>query len=343
MSEIAPNPEQLELQRLGIELEAVFMPHYRKQRDDFYRDAARPDTNAASARFVHYTTAEAALNIIKDKRIWMRNTLCMADYREVQHGFDILQRFFSDQAKISSFRATLDACVPGAADEALGLFNQCWNDIRLHTYITSISEHHPKEDFHGRLSMWRGFGNQSNPRVALVLNVPWFSGASQALNVLFSPVAYLTEEEIHNQIFLVMENVTKKSAWLANVKREFVVNSVFLMLLTGVTCLKHEGFREEREWRGIYSPHRTPSAHMKSSPKTINGVPQLIYELPLDERVAPELAGLEFSRVFDRLIVGPTQYAWPMFEAFRDALDKAGVPPEAEQQRIFISGIPIRS
>ena len=61
MSETAPDEEQLELQKLGIELESVFMPHYRKQRDDVYRDPARPDTNAASARFVHYTTAEAAL------------------------------------------------------------------------------------------------------------------------------------------------------------------------------------------------------------------------------------------------------------------------------------------
>jgi hypothetical protein len=115
------------------------------------------------------------------------------------------------------------------------------------------------------------------------------------------------------------------------------------MLLTGVTCLKHEGFREEREWRAIYAPNRNASELLKSSPKVINGVPQIVYELPLDERESPQLGGLEFSRVFDRLIIGPTQFAWPMFWAFRDALDKAGVPQDAEQQRIFVSGIPIRS
>ena len=72
-------------------------------------------------------------------------------------------------------------------------------------------------------------------------------------------------------------------------------------------------------------------------------MPQLVYELPLDKRVAPEVGGLEFSQVFDRLIIGPAQFDWPMYEAFRAALDKAGVPPEAKQQRIFVSGIPIRS
>jgi hypothetical protein len=343
MNPISPTPEQLERQKLGIKLEGIFMPTARKQRDDFYRNALTPETHADSARFVHYTTAEAALSIVSNKRIWMRNTLCMTDYREVQHGFEMLQKFFSNEQKTAEFRAALDACVPGAADEAFNMFNQWWNDIRFHTYITSISEHHPKEDTHGRLSMWRGFGTQSNPRVALVLNIPWFTGASQALNVLFSPVAYPTEEETHAQIYTVIRNISASCEFLRSVGREFVVNSVFIMLMTGVTCLKHEGFREEREWRAIYAPHRNPSAYMKPASKVIHGVPQIVYELPFDETVAPEVAGLEFSRVFDRLIIGPTQYAWPMYEAFRDALDKAGVPPEAEQQRIFVSGIPIRS
>jgi hypothetical protein len=81
---------------------------------------------------------------------------------------------------------------------------------------------------------------------------------------------------------------------------------------------------------------------MQSSIKVIGGVPQRIYELPVDETVAPTLAGLEFSRIFDRLIIGPSQYPLPMCEAFAAALTKAGVPQEPAKQRLFISGIPIR-
>jgi hypothetical protein len=65
---------------------------------------------------------------------------------------------------------------------------------------------------------------------------------------------------------------------------------------------------------------------MKSCTKVIQNVPQLVYEL-----------------LFDRLIIGPTQYEWAMCEAFRKALDGAGVSPETDRQRIFVSGIPIRS
>jgi hypothetical protein len=47
------------------------------------------------------------------------------------------------------------------------------------------------------------------------------------------------------------------------------------------------------------------------------------------------------TRLFDRLIVGPTLYPWPMYEAFVDALVKAGVADV--DKRSFASGIPIRA
>ena len=82
---------------------------------------------------------------------------------------------------------------------------------------------------------------------------------------------------------------------------------------------------------------------MESSIEVVGGVPQVIYKIPLDVKVSPALADLEFSRIFDRLIIGPSQYPWPMIEAFKTALAEAGVEPETDKQRIFVSGIPIRS
>ena len=208
-------------------------------------------------RFVHYTSAEAALGIIKSKRIWMRNTTCMADYREVQHGFEILRKFFSEKPKTDAFVAALDVCVPGAAMEAINLFDQWWQNIQLNTYITSISEHHPKEDLHGRLSMWRAFGG-STARVALVITLPWFSGGAEALNVIFSPVSYLTEDEAHEVIQTVIKNIGINSDFLRSIDHQRIVATVFTMLRAGVICLKHEGFREEREWRVIFSSYTSP-------------------------------------------------------------------------------------
>ncbi len=83
---------------LTRKLEGIFMPEARKIRDAFY---------ANSRRFVHYTSADAALKIIKTKRLWMRNTTCMIDYREVEHGFEMFRSFFSNEEKRRARRSAL--------------------------------------------------------------------------------------------------------------------------------------------------------------------------------------------------------------------------------------------
>jgi len=92
------SPEQIQI---TLKLESIFMPHARKQRDEIYKKQTgfEGGVSREPIRFVHYTSAEAALRIITGKRIWMRNTTCMTDYREVQHGFEILRKFFSDKPK----------------------------------------------------------------------------------------------------------------------------------------------------------------------------------------------------------------------------------------------------
>ena len=78
--------------------------------DIFYPHAARARRRMieSQGRFVHYTTAANALNIIRSKRVWMRNTTCMADYREVQHGCDALNRYFNDAAHKEAFSAAVN-------------------------------------------------------------------------------------------------------------------------------------------------------------------------------------------------------------------------------------------
>ena|SRR5215831_4682497 len=332
MTENTPNTEGLPSSViLNMKLEGIFMPHARAQRDNFYQK---------SKRFVHYTSADNALKIIRTKRLWMRNTTCMADYREVQHGYDMLASFFSDQVRRETFTAALDLCFPGVAIEALTLFDQWWAHIRFNTYISAISEHEDNEDLHGRLSMWRAFGGRL-PKVALVFRVPWYSGGAEQLNLMFSPVAYMNEQQVHATIDLVIENIKAAVDFLRKLERQTVVAHVFGMLLGGVTCVKHEGFHEEREWRAIYTPKRAQSPLMIPSTEVIGGVPQIIYQLPLDNSVSPALAELDLASMFDRLIVGPSLYPWAMYEAFADALAKAGVPDAGD--RVHTSGIPLRA
>lgn len=332
---IVVTPEML---AQGERLAKIFMPYASKQQLDYFKKT--PDQQ--SAQLVHYTTAEAALNIIRSKRFWMRNTVCMADYREVQHGFSIFKSFFDDAKKRKKFTDALDTCSVGVAVEGIDLFNNAWNNtVQMETYITSLSEHQESENVHGRLSMWRAFGT-SPARVALVLNIPSDSLASLALGIQFSPVAYLSEKAVHNVVDGVITSIYADCAYLRGLDRRILVQMVFRMLLFGVVCLKHEGFHEEREWRAIYQPRIQSSQLMKPATKVIaGGVPQIIYEIPMDVKVSAELADLDFVKMFNHLIVGPTPYVWPMYEAFVNALTDAGIADATK--RLVPSGIPIRA
>jgi hypothetical protein len=121
---------------------------------------------------------------------------------------------------------------------------------------------------------------------------------------------------------------------------ERLVQQTFNMLTAGVTCLKHEGFKEEREWRVIYAPVRWRSEFIDKTMKVINGIPQTIYRIPIDSNVSASLGPLDFSKLFDRLIIGPAvAYPYSMLEVFVEALKQAGV----SDPLIKYSDIPIRS
>jgi hypothetical protein len=139
---------------------------------------------------------------------------------------------------------------------------------------------------------------------------------------------------------MVIQNIKDNQQFLRSIDREMFVQSIFFMLVTGVVCLKHEGFHEEREWRVIYSPNLRPSPLISPSIEVVGGVPQTVYKIPLAGGNA-DLANLTIPSLTDRVIIGPSLYPWPMWEAFVSALTAAGVPDA--NQRVFVSGIPIRS
>ena len=325
-------PEEVELDK---RIDSIFSPYAVSQMEDYLKKQ-RDQTHV---RFVHYTPAEAALRIIEKKRVWMRNVTCMSDFSEVRHGHGILVKLLSEPSNRKAFNEVLEACAPGAAEEACKIFDSWWNDISLNTYITSISEHDEKEDSHGRLSMWRAFGGNA-ARAAIVFKVPLSLLSAGVLNLIFSPVAYLTEQEILDQFRKVVANIGANCDFLKSIGHPRIVTSVFNMLVAGVTYLKHEGFKEEREWRLIYAPKPWSSPLIDSSTEVVGGIPQVVYRIPFDGAVSDALSQFDLAHIFDHLIIGPSLYPWSTLEAFTTALKNAGVAES--EKRIILSGIPIR-
>src|SRR5262245_37400694 len=103
----------------------IFLPYAARGRERMIKE---------NGRFVHYTSAANALSIIKSRRIWMRTTTCMSDYREVRHGLDALRRYFKTEPHGQAFSAALNSCHSGAADVVSALFDQWWQSTELGTY-----------------------------------------------------------------------------------------------------------------------------------------------------------------------------------------------------------------
>ena len=315
-------------------LDKIFNPYSYSRRVKLY------PSHSGYARFVHYTSAEAALQILAKKRFWLRNTSCMGDYREVQHGFDTLRVALAQNDNHEKLSKVLDCCSPGLAAESFRLFDQWWQLIPTNTYIGCLSEHDVSENAHGRLSMWRAFGGLA-ARVGVVLDVPWYSGGIESLNLIFSPVAYFSDEQIQGELARVTHNIHDNIDVLRRVGRGAILGCVANMLMTAVTCMKHEGFHEEREWRVLCNPKMLPSDMVKHRTRTIGGVPQVVYEMPLDREVSNKLSDLDVSKLISRVIIGPTQYPAALYEAFTEALTSVGV--QKPEDKVCVSGIPIRS
>jgi len=224
-----PTPEQVhEAHELSLKLTGIFMPQALRQMKALYERVPGQTTG----RLVHYTSAEAALQIIEKKQFWMRNTICMTDYREVLHGYDIFNNYFADKTRGQAFIDAFDAVAPGVATEAIVAFNNSWSDIRLNTYITCVSEHPDSEDKHGRLSMWRAFGSGTGTRVGIVFSIPYMTLSPVALGLTFSPVAYLPPPEVYKVIEEVVANVQKERAYLQTLQRDLIVRMFIVVRMS---------------------------------------------------------------------------------------------------------------
>jgi hypothetical protein len=288
-------------------------------------------------RIVHYTSASAAMNILRGRSMWLRNANCMNDTREIQHGLEMLAGVFRNTSTGSKFRGVLDNLFPGLAAEVGKLFDEWAPNFLLKTYIACFSEHEDKEDEFGRLSMWRAYGDRN--RVALILNNDVFLSPAEGLGAYAMAVLYAGEVELENELKEIANNIVAEAAFLRARGREAVKNDIFQTLRVYAVSTKHPGFQEEKEWRVIHCPGLDETKHITNEIRLIGDVPQPIYAIPLEN--IPDI-GLEaeIPRVLYRVIIGPSQYPVALGYAFSQLLCEAGVSDA--DNKIHISKISLR-
>jgi hypothetical protein len=260
---------------------------------------------------------------------------------EISHGHQLLVQFFKEENNRELFFQALEPCGKEIAQNAIDKFDAWWTNILSNTFISCISEHEPDEDIHGRLSMWRAYGHPA-AKAAIVLNVPFKPiGNTKNLNLIFSPVKYYGYDGLKNELYEVINNIKNNTTFLLSQGIQNITSMAVAMLIVTAISLKHEGFKEEKEWRAIYLPTLNQSKLIALGIETINGVPQAVFKIPLEDNPTENVKGMAIPQLVDRIIIGPSMYPIPMYQAFTTALNEAGV--KDFNKRVIVSDIPLRT
>jgi len=295
-------------------------------------------------KFVHYTSAENAINIIRNKEFWLRNAKCMNDYNEIQHGYEMLLHYFEGSKSNENRKKFVDAfdlIQKDLALKAFARFDEWWHRVNYNTFIGSISEHMESENLFGRLSMWRAYGKNS-AKAALILNIPLDDPASLTLeNVFLFPVSYFDVTELEASLNYIVDEVISNVDFLKTISSEVIENMIFLTLVMFSVSLKHKGFLEEREWRIVYLPFLYATSSISEAVEIIGGIPQKVCKISLMDCLEKGVSGLEVEKLISGVLIGPTEYPLVIYDAFIDTLGRAGV--ENAWDCVKISYIPLRT
>mgnify|MGYP003576301530 CR=1 FL=1 len=324
-----------------------------------YQQSKLAQINAEARSFVHYTTTEAALSIISNQEIWLRNSSVMNDYSEIKHGEDCL-RFclVEDDHARERAKSAFNAIGDGLYDKIVHGFFEAAPLRRAFTYLLSISEHGPlivkpgvidEESLFGRLSMWRAYGQGG---VALIFKKePIVETVSEGIDAYSSPVFYGNPDAFaqlfHNMLAAIELNIDQIKKFDTEVFATNVANALHFASLS----TKHPGFSEEREWRITYSANPlvepqsddefNQTSAIKREFRSINGLPQRIYKIPFRNDPAFNISGITLPSILKHIVIGPTQYPTVVYDSLVMAMRRAGFADK--DISISISNIPIRT
>ena len=307
----------------------IFSPYYLAKVQNIATDGIR---------FIQYTSAEAAMGIIKNQEVWLRNITCMNDYSEVEHGLKCLLKAFHSEHAGRDFKALLNSIFPDIIDEFINIFDSWLPWLKTNTYIACVSEHPVTENKYGRLSMWRAYGGDRP--VALLLNKEPFLAETDVFHAYSSPVAYLDPDEFSKEFNDLSLRIENHRDFISKLGRAKVIGYMFDFFKNSVLCVKHPGFKEEQEWRVVYNPEHKKSQFVSSEIVSIDRIPQEIHKIPLVDIPKHGFTGATINDFIHKIIIGPCDQQNILGQTFVKLLRDAGC--ENAHTKIHYSGIPLR-
>lgn len=290
-------------------------------------------------KLAHYTSASVALEIIKNKEIWLNNVGNMNDYQEVITGKNLLAKTFNETEEGKRLKSILNQISDKLAEELIVRYNTTFNTLDK-TYAFCLTEHKKDYDKYGRLSMWRAYAPKNG--VALVLNIEPFIGDTNKTKACTLPMFYYDYDEFQNKFKNFVDKIDDNLNIFKNFPKQNILNYFYIKFLVSVLSLKHKGFKEEKEWRilcneFIYGKDTVIDEDIKN----VMGVPRIIKTLNFDS-LNDENSGYstKLNDILYKIIIGPSDNPEQLRDIFIKKLDENDVV-DAEK-KVVISEIPVR-
>lgn len=316
---------------MSAKIEEVFAALWEGLVDDF--PSKRP-------LLAHYTSLITLENILRTEEIWFSNPLVMNDIEEVRFGVLRGNELFHNNSSIEKACGTPKRFAI-LRDAYVGNFRQFEDEHAFDTYVFCLSEHE-SSDSDGLLSMWRGYGGNGTG-AAVVLDTSKLR-VEESSPLIIARVWYASREHRSQWLATLLEKFATLLAE-ANVpddKLYLPASFLFERIKLFALFSKHDGFREEKEWRVVYAPER--DREKKLAPMFHYSFGARGAELRLRYKIAPmngvSAPDLSLEKLVERLILGPSISSVLAQKAVTRMLERIGKPALAG--RIHASGIPFR-
>jgi hypothetical protein len=301
----------------------------------------------------HYTSMATLEKILRHQQIWMSHPFFMNDHQEMVFGLATAVRIINDESNTDIFNAH-------AGDDLVDRFRFYFNYFfgqkeRIHLldyHIFCLSKYDTQGDGNGKLSMWRGYGDDGGG-AAIVFSTD-FVQLNNASPLMILEVKYQEEAVRHNHILQKVKEALDLGSNLRG-SREYDVEViaqatafhlceyVFLYALSS----KALGFKEEEEWRVVYMPDRDKDGYLKGKIDCVisRGAIASKLKFPLKPLPSAPDDAWTLETIIDRIILGPTQ-RHPVFPSLATDMAKRLVEClelPALADKIYPSSIPYRS
>ena len=284
------------------EEEIFYLLHSRLWEDDIKDLNNFPNQRPLLA---HYTTIENLKDIIESDEVWFSNPLFMNDFEEVRFGILEGARLFRQHEGIKL------ACKNEFYDDLLIEFENQLEDFSnnhaFDIYVFCLSKHE-YTDNDGLLSMWRGYGGNGNG-AAIVIDLKKVNYVEDSPLVI-SKVTYGSEEE---RLKWIEDKLIIFAKFLSEIQlSEQVIRGLIQVFFERLKIFsiftKHNGFREEEEWRIAYIKERDRGDKLNQFLDYAMGKqgvePKLKLKIEHLEGIIDDNISLE--KIIGRIILGPS-------------------------------------